>query len=426
MIQTVTVIGATGTMGSKVAGIFASFGGAKVYCVGRDKAKIERILPKIVGSVRADCIRPNLVAADYAMLDSCVAESDLVFESVSERIDLKSETVAKICGAIRSDAYLCTGTSGLSITSLAECCPEDRRGRFFGVHFFNPPYSMSLCELTATRYSDPAAAAGLVDYLEQVLRRTVVKVKDTPAFLANRIGFHFINRCLQLAERWKDNGGIDYIDAIFGPFTGRAMPPLATSDYVGLDVHKAIVDNIYQNTNDYAHNTFLFPGFAAKLVREGNLGRKSGRGLYIVDQSQRLVYDINTQRYREVRPYVFSFVETMKACIAEGDYENALKELMHNQSLEAGICRKLLIDYIVYGLYAAGEVVGTRSAADDVMAEGFNWCPPVAMYCALSSVADVRRFVRDRTKSLPEAAQLQQMFSGTLRSSYDYRRFLRV
>ena len=413
-------------MGSKVAAIFASFGGAKIYCVGRDKKKIERMLPRMVGSVRADCIFPNLIPADYTVLDRCVAESDLVFESVSERMDLKADIVTRVCRTLRSGAYFCTGTSGLSITSLAERCPEELRERFFGVHFFNPPYSMSLCELIPTRYSDPAATGALVDYLENVLLRTVVKVKDAPAFLANRIGFQFINRCLQLSEKWKDNGGIDYIDAIFGPFTGRAMPPLATSDYVGLDVHKAIVDNIWQNTGDYAHDTFVFPEFAVNLIREGNLGRKSGRGLYIVDKTQRLVYDIKAQRYREVRPYVFSFVETMKTCISEGDYENALRELMNNQSMEADICRTLLLDYIVYGLYAAREVVGNLSAADDVMADGFNWCPPIAWFGALSSVADVRGRLRERIRSLPASAQAERLFSGDLCSKYDYRRFLKV
>ena len=75
-------------------------------------------------------------------------------------------------------------------------------------------------------------------------------MKDSPAFLGNRIGFQFINEALQYAEKYKFNGGIDYIDAILGPFTGRAMSPLVTANFVGLDVHKAIVDNLYENTRD--------------------------------------------------------------------------------------------------------------------------------------------------------------------------------
>ncbi len=145
---------------------------------------------------------------------------------------------------------------------------------------FNPPYTLPLCELTPTVYSDTELKEKLKEYLSKKLIRTVVEVKDSPAFLGNRIGFQFINEALQYAEKYKDNGGIDYIDALLGSFTGRTMAPLTTSDFVGLDVHKAIVDNIYENTNDYAHDTFILPDFVQKLVEDGKLGRKSGGGLY--------------------------------------------------------------------------------------------------------------------------------------------------
>ena len=89
-----------------------------------------------------------------------------------------------------------------------------------------------------------------------------------------------MHEALQYAERYQDNGGIDYIDALLGPFTGRTMPPISTADFVGLDVHKAIVDNIYENTNDYVHEKFVLPAYAQKLIDEKKLGRKSGEGLY--------------------------------------------------------------------------------------------------------------------------------------------------
>ena len=172
------------------------------------------------------------------------------------------------------------------------------------------------------------------------------------------------------------------------------MAPLTTSDFVGLDVHKAIVDNIYENTHDYAHETFVLPDFVQKLIDEKKLGRKSGGGLYqrvkyengLVRQT---VLDINTGLYRDVIPYVFLFVDKMKKYIAEGDYQKAFERLVNNHSLEAEICRYFLLNYIVYSLYATKEVGYTIEAADDVMATGFNWCPPLAMYQALSSVADV-------------------------------------
>lgn len=143
---------------------------------------------------------------------------------------------------------------------------------------FNPPYYMTLCEVIPTEYSDKALLNDIKDYLAEVLLRTVVEVADVPAFLGNRIGFQFINQAMQLAQDKAERGGIDYVDAIFGPFSGRAMYPLVTSDFVGLDVHKAIVDNVYFNTEDKARDSFVFPEFARRLVSEGRLGRKSAKG----------------------------------------------------------------------------------------------------------------------------------------------------
>lgn len=168
-ITTVTVVGVTGTMGANVAGIFASFGDAKVYCVGRDIEKVKKTIPRIVKSVRADAIAKNLVPADFSMLEECVKESDLVFESSSENITVKTDIARKVGAALRDTAVSCTGTSGLSITTIAECYPENLRGHFFGVHMFNPPYSMSLCEVTPTVYSDKTMQAELRDYLEKKL-----------------------------------------------------------------------------------------------------------------------------------------------------------------------------------------------------------------------------------------------------------------
>ena len=425
-IQTVTVIGVTGTMGANVAGIFASFGNAKVYCVGRDIEKVKKTIPRIVKSVKADAIAKNLIPADFDSLEACVADSDLIFESSKEDIGVKTEIAARVGKSMKPTAISGTGSSGLSITTIAECYPQELRSRFFGIHMFNPPYTLPLCELTPTKYSDADLKEELRDYLNKKLLRTVVKVKDSPAFLGNRIGFQFINEALQYAEKYKDNGGIDYIDALLGSFTGRTMPPLTTSDFVGLDVHKAIVDNIYQNTNDYAHDTFILPEFVQKLIADGKLGRKTHCGLY-----QRIkyenglirdtVYDINTGLYRDIIPYVFPFADKMKRRIAEGDYVKAFERLVNNHSQEAEICLSFLLKYIVYSLYATEQVGYTVEAADDVMATGFNWCPPMAMYQALSTVADVPALIRERLPEICEKVDVDRLLADVKPSKYDYR-----
>lgn len=429
-IRTVTVVGSTGTMGANVAGIFASFGNAKVYCVARDIEKAKKTTPRIVKSVRADSIAVNLIPADFSMLEDCVSKSDLVFESVAENLAVKKDVHSRIAKALCSETVICSGTSGLSITSLAECYSENQRGRFFGVHFFNPPYSMPLCEFTPTVYSNTELADVLKVYLKEKLFRTVVEVKDSPAFLGNRIGFQFINEALQYAEKYKDNGGIDYIDAILGSFTGRSMAPLVTSDFVGLDVHKAIVDNVYENTNDYARDTFILPEFVKKLVEENKLGRKTGMGLYQLVRydngfKRNTVYDINTGLYRDVIPYAFPFADKMKKYIANGDYDKAFERLVNNRSQEAEICLSFLLKYIVYSLHATEEVGYTIEAADDVMATGFSWCPPLAMYQALSTVSDVFALFEERLPEICEKVDIDRMLADVKPSKYDYRLYFR-
>ena len=429
-IKTVTVIGVTGTMGANIAGIFASFGDAKVYCVGRNIDKVRKTIPRIVKSVRADSIAKNLIPADFSNIAECISGSDLIFESSTENMVVKREIAGLVAKYMKEDAISCTGTSGLSITQIAECYPERLRGRFFGVHMFNPPYSMSLCELIGTKYSEEKLLDSLENYLKNKLIRTVVRVKDSPAFLANRIGFQFINEAMQYAEWYSDNGGIDYIDAILGPFTGRTMTPLTTSDFVGLDVHKAIVNNVYNNTDDYARESFVMPDFASNLVSEGKLGRKTKAGLYKLikyDNGLRrmTVFDIDTGLYRDVIPYAFPFADKMKRYPSEGDNKDAFVSLGSNHSQEAEICVAFLLKYIVYSIYAAREVGYSSDAADDVMAMGFNWCPPMALYQALSLATDVSELIKDRLPEICKQIDVDQLVSMIEPSKYDFRRYFK-
>ena len=431
-INTVTIVGANGTMGANVSAIFASFGNARVYMVSRDIEKSKKAMVRAGKSVRADSIVRNLIPADYTMLPSCVAESDLVFESAAENLELKIRLHTEIGRSLREDAVACTGSSGLSITRLAECYPDNVRSHFFGVHLFNPPYQLTLCELTASPYSDMSLYASLKEYLSEKLHRTIAESKDLPAFLGNRIGFYVMNEALQYAEKYQDNGGIDYIDSLLGPFTGRTMAPLTTSDFVGLDVHKAIVDNIYENTNDYVHEKFVLPKFVQELIDEGRLGRKTRQGLYQLLQNDSgekrlLVYDIKTRQYRDVIHYSFPFAMEMKSALRDGDYERAFRALIDNRSLEADICLRFLLRYIVYALYTAEHVGYDLRVADDVMATGFTWCPPFAMMEALGSVCDLGALMKQRLKpDILENVDIDHIISEQIKSKYDYRIYFKA
>ena len=141
-IKTVTVVGANGTMGTNVSAIFASFGGEKVYMVSRDLEKSKLAAQRAGKTVKADSIVSHLVPADYSMLAECVKESDLVFESAAEILDIKIGIHSQIGQSLKKGAVACTGSSGLSIQRLAECYPEELRQQFYGVHMFNPPYQL--------------------------------------------------------------------------------------------------------------------------------------------------------------------------------------------------------------------------------------------------------------------------------------------
>ncbi len=431
-IKTVTVLGANGTMGCNISAIFASFGGAKVYMVSRSMEKAQAAVVQAAKSVKADAVAQNLVPADYSMLEQCIGQSDLIFESVAENFEAKQAIIDQIVPFIRPGTLIGTGTSGLSITKLAEMFPESMRPYYFGMHFFNPPYMLTLCEIIPSCYADKQVIADVEEYAAHTLVRTVVEIADDAAFLGNRIGFQFINEALQYAQQYKDSGGIDYIDAILGQFTGRNMAPINTADFVGLDVSKAIVDNIYENTNDYARDTFVFPEYCCRLVQEGKLGRKSKQGLYKTvkredGKRQTYVYDINTGEYRDKVNYSFPFVVQMVAHLQLGEYEQAMQVLCTNQSVEAQICLTFLLKYVLYSITAAKLVSDSAHAADGVMAAGFGWAPPLAVLEALGGKDAFAALCQQRLEPalLAKIDLTQTLADLPAASKYDFRRYFK-
>lgn len=434
-INTVTVIGANGTMGRNISAIFAAFGNARVYLVSRSMEKSIAAKDKAYLSVRAESVKEKMIPADYGQLEECIQKSDLIFEACAEDWSVKKDVHSRISAALGengADKIICSGTSGLSLTKLAELYPEKYRHQFMGMHFFNPPYQMTLCEMMPTVYTeaDRSEFETVKDYAKVILRRTVVETKDSPAFLGNRIGFQFICEAMHAAEKYKYNGGIDYIDSILGPFTGRSMAPLVTANFVGLDVCAAIMENLYENTKDFSRDAYVIPEYMKQMLREGRIGRKAGAGFYktlIHDSGVKIhqVYDIEHDSYRERIRYTFPFAENMIASLRTGDYESAMKTLVTNQSIEARICCEFLMKYIVYSLSMAHELGCGNKAADAAMAAGFHWCPPLALMEAFNSVTDFKKLCGERLAGdILRIIEEQELFKNIERSRYDYRKFL--
>lgn len=190
MIKTVTIVGANWTMGFNASAIFAAFGNAKVYMVSRDVQKSKNAIEKAIKSVRIYQKKRNSL-----WLFTILKESDLIFKSVSEKLELKKEITEMIGKLYREDAIIGTGTSDLSVNEIVEVLPQHLKSRYLGMHFFNPPYQLTLLELIKTKYSSKELIEMIGVYMSFTLLRTVIVAKDKPAFLANRIGFQFINLC---------------------------------------------------------------------------------------------------------------------------------------------------------------------------------------------------------------------------------------
>lgn len=426
-INTVTVLGANGAMGRNVSAIFASFGSAKVYMVCRDKTKAEKAARQAFLSIRSESIRDKLIPSTYDDLEKCINESDLVFESLSEDMKIKAEMYKGIKPFLKEDVIVATGTSGLSIKKLSEVF-EEKSNRFFGIHMFNPPYNLNLCELVVHSKEQSHLAENIRKYLKNTLNRTVVEVEDKPAFLGNRIGFFFINESIRLANENKDQGGIDYIDSIIGSFTGRNMAPLVTADFVGLDVTKSIIDYIYENINDDYKRYFKAQDYFNELVSNGNLGKKVNKGFYYKDRNRNItfVYDVKQKIYRMVNSYQFYFSNEMIKNLRIGDYAKAISILISDDSHEAVICKTMLLKYVLYSLKVSLEVSNDISACDDAMATGFSWIPPIALIDLFGGKEVLKEltytYLEKQYKELVDL--LYDGIPGC--SKYDYRSYLKA
>ncbi len=425
-IKTVTVIGANGTMGKNVSAIFASFGNAKVYLACRTMEKAKQAIVDAYKSIRTETIREKLIPITYDNIESAIKESDLIFETLNEDIDLKISMYEKINDFIQDNSIIGSVTSGLSIKKLSSVFGSKKKN-FFGIHFFNPPYNLSLCELVIHDETQREKALELSDYLTNSLNRTVVLTKDLPSFLGNRIGFFFINEALKLAEEYNDKGGIDYIDAILGNFTGRSMPPIVTADFVGLDTSKSIIDYIFENIDDSFRNSFELPNYITKLVGDGRLGRKVGLGLYKKEEDKKYVYDIENDEYRLVVKYNIKFANEMKENIIIGKYKEAINILLSDSSNESTICRQMIYKYIIYSLYVSNVVTDDIYSCDDAMATGFGWLPPIG-YIELLGGKDkfyelVKKEMDDKWIKVLDNERLLDKLNK--KSKYDYRKFIK-
>ena len=223
-------------------------------------------------------------AANYEEHLDLLKDCDLVIEAIAERMDWKHDLYAKIAPFIAPHAILASNTSGLSITTLSDGLPEALKPRFCGIHFFNPPRYMYLVELIAT----PSTEARYLDQLETFVTSTVgkgvVRAKDTPNFIANRVGIAGMLATIHEAQQF--GLSVDLVDDLTGKKFGRASSgTFRTADVVGLDTMAHVIRTLQDNLGPDKANDPFFPSYAtppvlSALIAKGALGQKVGAGFY--------------------------------------------------------------------------------------------------------------------------------------------------
>jgi 3-hydroxyacyl-CoA dehydrogenase len=409
-LEKVVVLGANGAMGAGAAAMFAS-GGCQVTVVSRDQSKNEGAIRTVQGIAKAERITDSMKCATYSEgMNEAIAGADLVFEAVAEEMGLKRQILAQVDGARSADALVATVSSGLSIVDMVDGMSDGMKSHFAGIHLFNPPHVMIGTELIPHPDMPGEVTQALAGILTDRFGRSITICVDSPAFAGNRIGFKVLNEVAQLAETY----GVQYMDTLVGPYTGRAMAPLATVDLVGWDVHQAIVDNVYANTNDEAHEIFKLPGYMADLIGKGHLGDKTPEkgGFFQKSKDGTLALDAASGTYKPLDADLrFDFVEEVRDLHHRGRYKEAVASFMDASGPEAELARRVILGYVSYALnrFGPGEVVAAYDDVDRIMSAGFNWVPP----SGLVDIIGVERTIKELERlSLPVPSLLKAAAKG--------------
>ncbi len=291
-VRKVAVLGA-GVMGAQIAAHLVNVrvpvvlfdlpakDGPKNGIVSKAVEGLKKLKPAPLGIAEDAAL---IVQANYEDHLGLLAECDLVIEAIAERMDWKLDLYTKVAGAIAPHAIVASNTSGLSITRLSEVLPEAIKPRFCGIHFFNPPRYMALVELIATPTTEPEILDQLEAFVTTTLGKSVVRAKDTPNFIANRVGIAGMLATMKEAE----NFGLSYdvVDDLTGKKLGRASSgTFRTADVVGLDTMAHVIRTLQDNlgpeqANDPFFASYATPPVLQKLLDAGALGQKTGAGFF--------------------------------------------------------------------------------------------------------------------------------------------------
>lgn len=376
-INRVAVCGA-GVMGAQIAAHCINAGvsvvlfdlptdtGDKNSIAKRAIAQLKKMKPAPLGDADlADVIVPANYDDDLHLLADC----DLVIEAIAERLDWKCALYEKLAPAIPDHAIIASNTSGLSITQLSQAWPAALRHRFCGVHFFNPPRYMHLVELIPTVDTDAGVLDTLETFLVSRLGKGVLRARDTPNFIANRIGVFGI---LSVFAQTQAFGlSVDLVDELTGVRLGRAKSgTYRTADVVGLDTLALVIHTMQEHLpDDPFHANYAVPPVLDALIAQGALGQKTGAGYYRKQGKAILRLDPATHDYV---PAQASVDDSVAALLAERDPAKRLRGLRASSHPQAQFVWAVLRDSLHYSAVHLADIADTASQIDLAMNWGFG------------------------------------------------------
>ncbi len=304
-----------------------------------------------------------------------IAGCDWVIEVVVERLDIKQQVFAEVEKYRKPGTLVSSNTSGIPIHLMAAGRSEDFIKHFCGTHFFNPPRYLRLLEIIPTPHTDPAVTDFLMHYGDLYLGKTTVLCKDTPAFIANRIGVYSIMAIFGLVDRLGLT--IDEIDALTGPIIGRPKSAIfRTADVVGIDTLVKVAQGVAQNCpKDEQVKIFAIPGWLDKIVANKWLGDKTGQGFFKKSkgaggEKEILTLNLQTLEYAPRQRPKFASVEAAKPI---DDLKTRLKMLLQGTDKAGEFYRQFHYGLFSYISHRIPEISDELYRIDDAMMAGFGW-----------------------------------------------------
>ena len=389
IIKKVAVLG-SGVMGSRIACHFAGIGVPVLLLDMVPKDYEESTRPaernKLVNDALTTAVKSNpspvftkdvvkrISTGNFTDNMKDIAACDWIIEVVVERLDIKKIIYDQVEQFRKPGTLVSSNTSGIPIHLMAEGRSDDFQKHFCGTHFFNPPRYLRLLEIIPTPHTDPAVVDFLMHYGDLYLGKTTVLCKDTPAFIANRVGVFSMMAVMHVME--KLGLTTDEIDALTGPAMGRPKSAtFRTADVVGIDTLVKVAQGVKDNCpHDEARDLFTIPAWLEKMVADNRLGDKTGGGFFKMDRSggKKELYTLNLQtgEYVPKQKPKFATLETAKPI---DDLKQRLKAVMAGTDKAGEFYRQfhyLLFSYISHRI---PEISDELYRLDDAMMAGFGW-----------------------------------------------------